>query len=94
METVVDDKTGFLCEQTSAAFAEAMRRFIDPDPISADHQALQSLRLTLRQRLGKTGKSHVQVSCASAISTSCCSIAIIHCAVLRGRRNCFHPRHW
>lgn len=82
-ETVVDDRTGFLCEQTSAAFAEAMRKFIDNNPLNND-DTKSGIMFTLRQRLGKAGKLHVQViiDYHSLYCLYCCCIyIIISCSV-------------
>ena len=48
-ETVVDGKTGFLCEQRPEAFAVALYRLIEEPKLGA--------------ALGRAGKAHVQVCC-------------------------------
>jgi alpha-1,3/alpha-1,6-mannosyltransferase len=66
METVVDECTGFLCEQSAVSFAEAMHKFVVSGEVLK--KDFQSLQMSLRERMGKAGKLHVKVSQCFAMS--------------------------
>lgn len=62
METVLDGKTGFLCDQNAASFGQAVLRFMHPAPgdVTVNCKRCKSVGGALCEALGTAGRRHVQ----------------------------------